>query len=373
MPFIDQSNNNLHSPDLAPTKDNVAGAKRARVLACLIGIAAIAFFVVVHSAVQSATLDTVQATLGTPTPIPVDVRCLSWQRPLIIAEPASEPLQIFSKPDVAVDAAGNAHAVWSGHYPPHTAYYARLEVSASRWSLPLGVDDPTEEPPRGYSDPSIAVDSQGMVHVVWSDSRHGSPYAALAYSRLRPGETIWSPHQIIGGDQGLVFNGSPAIAVDAEDGLHVVWEVAKRTPEDDSRFWYNIYYTASDDGGVTWRPAMTVTDHLSATQRLPELAVATSGTVHVMWQDEQEGLDIYYSRLDPGADAHWSSNTKVFTYTGSYHLSPPSLAADRVGGVHAVAAAEDMNWEDHIYYAHLKPGSSQWSVPIEIDGSWPYN
>ena len=373
MPLVDQSNSNLHSSDVTVTGDNATASKRAWVLVCLIGIAAMAFFVVVHSVVQSATLDTVQVTLGTPRPILVDVRCLSWQRPLIVAEPASEPLQIFSKPDVAVDAAGNAHAVWSGHYPPHTAYYARLEVSASRWSLPLGVDDPTEEPPRGYSDPSIAVDSQGMVHVVWADSRHGSPYAAVAYSRLRPGETIWSPHQIIGGDQGPVTNGSPAIAVDGQDVLHVVWEGAQRAPGDDTRFWYNIYYTASDDGGVGWRPAITVTDHLSATQRLPELAVAISGTVHVMWQDERDGLDIYYARLDPGTNARWSSNVKVFTHTGSYHLSPPSLAVDADGHVHAVAVAEDVNWEGHIYYALLKPGSSQWSVPIEIDRSWPYN
>ena len=77
-------------------------------------------------------------------------------------------------PSIAVDGLGNAELVMLS---AGDVVESRRSLSSGTWSAPLPVSDPAAVP----GDPSVAVDTRGAVHVVWTDSRNVPPGSGGAY------------------------------------------------------------------------------------------------------------------------------------------------------------------------------------------------
>ncbi|HKQ56459.1 MAG TPA: hypothetical protein VJY35_01210, partial [Candidatus Eisenbacteria bacterium] len=67
-------------------------------------------------------------------------------------------------PSIAVDGLGNVELVMLAG---GAAKYARRSFMTGAWTAPVTVSDPPAVP----NDPSIAVDTRGAVHVIWTDTR----------------------------------------------------------------------------------------------------------------------------------------------------------------------------------------------------------
>ena len=95
----------------------------------------------------------------------------------------------------------------------------------------------------------------------------------------------------------------PKIAVDSLGVLHVVWV-------SDNTLSKNIYYASSTNGGQTWSASVRVNDMSTADQVDPSLAVDTADNLYVSWTDFRNGdADIYMSRLE--ASGVWSLDSRV--------------------------------------------------------------
>ena len=216
------------------------------------------------------------------------------------------------------------------------------------------------------SDTMVAVDSdsEGNVHFVWSrNTQH------LYYKMLGPsGETLISETQI--SNPGAHQAWHPDVAIDSEDRVHIAWA-------DRSGQW-TIWYQMLD-------PAMHEQDGTSAIDGLngisiiddyeiksapqdrdwPAIAVDSYDNAHIVWQDNSDPLDLYYSQtqiyyemVEIDVDSR-EAQTKI----DATLLTPiigmkghPDIAIDSEDFVQVV-------WDD------TRGGKVEMVVPIDTSGS----
>ena len=158
----------------------------------------------------------------------------------------------------------------------------------------------------------------------------------------------------------------PAVAVDRSTWtIYVSW-MDRRNGN------FDIYASASTDGGATWSANKRVNDDTGiAMQWMVDLAVDSHGTVHAAWEDKRNGnLNIFYSNSTDGG-ATWSANVKISSQDtpGSYNR-PGDYFALEVGPNDQpyVVWTDGRGADFDIYFAR---GPDYANVDI-IDGTSPF-
>ena len=247
-------------------------------------------------------------------------------------------------PAVAVDSLAHLHVVWDDDTPGNNEiYYKKSEDGGDSWSAVRRI---TWTSGGSYA-PAIAVDSSDHLHVVWYDDSPGS--LAIHYKRSEDGGDSWTASQRITWSSANSF--VPAIAVDASDHLHVVWdEYASGNAE--------IFYKKSDDGGDSWLASRRIT-WTSENSQHAAIAVDASDHLHVVWHDLTPGNEeVYYKKSEDGGD-NWTAVQRL-TWTSDSSLYP-AIAVDSLGHLHVV-------WYDatpgncEIYYRRSEDGGDSWTA-----------
>jgi hypothetical protein len=183
----------------------------------------------------------------------------SWAAPQAVAT-ASRPLGFSG---LAVDRLDRLHAAW-GDWNTYGLGYSRKDSCG--WSAPVALPDPA--PGSQSCDPSIAVDTCNLPHVVWQERSGGY---LLYYSR-QVDDTWTTPYRFY--DQS---GGYQVVGCDSANRLHAVWGWS-----------YGVRHSVRTDSG--WSTPTSVTD--SAQAPLPDLALSSTLT-HVAWRQD---WGIYYSQ-----------------------------------------------------------------------------
>lgn len=103
----------------------------------------------------------------------------------------------------------------------------------------------------GSAFPRLAVGPEGELYVLYTARDPEKPRDdgdIFLVSSLDEGET-WSDPLRLNDDDGNAVQFFPAIDVDPEGGVHVMWGDMR---DDPAQTRYHIYYTSSDDQGETW-------------------------------------------------------------------------------------------------------------------------
>ena len=274
----------------------------------------------------------------------------SWQTNIKINDEFSNQYD----PDIAVDASGNAYAVWldmrNGNADIYFAYRAAISTT---WSTNVQVNDDTVT--AGQSYPAIAVDPSGNAYAVWEDGRGGNPDI---YFATRPVSGVWGANVRVDDDvSGAASQGEPAITVDPGGNAYAVWQ--------DKRSGNGDIYFAYRPAGEDWGTNVKVNDDLgTAEQRSPAIAVDASGNAYVVWEDyRNSSLDIYFAYRPTGGS--WGTNVKVNDDIGTEHQWGPTIAVDSTGNAYAV-------WDDYrngdydVYFAY-RPAGGNWGSSIQIN------
>ncbi|MEJ2279658.1 MAG: hypothetical protein P8Y70_18235 [Candidatus Lokiarchaeota archaeon] len=242
-------------------------------------------------------------------------------------------------------------------------------------------------------DPSIATDENGGVHVVWSDNTDG-PWGTdseIFYASFTPGIGWSNATCISDGYKGKYWNngysGSPSIAVDKDGGVHVVWYDYSVGPWTGGLGDAEIFY-ASFTPGIGWSNATCISDGYNGTywnngySTCPRIAVDNVGGIHVVWEDDTVGpwtggahdSEIFYVSFTPGIG--WSNVTVISDgYKGKYwnygDSFTPSIAIDENGGIHVVWSDNTNGpWgtDSEIMYASFTPGVGWSNATCISDG-----
>lgn len=264
-------------------------------------------------------------------------------------------------PRLARSGDGTLHAVWSWVVQPSTTtrqilYSYRTDGD---WSSPVAVVTATNA-----VEPAVAVDSMDKVHVVW-DNEPDVGNRQIYYSQSSDGMSWASPYKL--SDTTGIATG-PAIAVDENDDVHVVWWDITGSSS----------YIRYDTGGGTpgdWQVTPTELGSVSLPYIYcyPDVAVDAGG-VHVVWCDFPGSFasqQVLYKERPSGegwgtSEAIPGSRMGVFSSNPTYIL--PRIATGAGGGPYVVwhgkTGTEDP--DENLHFAEKAGGSWVPASPIEM-------
>jgi len=244
---------------------------------------------------------------------------------------------------IAVDLSDRVHVVWEDSTPvDYEVYYKRSTDGGETWSATQRLTWLSGQS-RGVK---TAVDSSGVLHVVWCDDTPGD--YEIYHKKSTDGGANWTSAKRLTWTAG--FSGWPALAASPVGDLHVVWS-------DDQSGSKAIYYKKSSDSGATWS-AMKRLTWTSGGLENQELVADPSSCLHLIWLADSSGnSDIYYKRSKDGGDS-WTAAERLTWTSGS--AACPAIAADPSGPLSMVWCDNTPgNWE--IYYKRSTDGGLTWT------------
>ncbi|MCD4779945.1 MAG: cellulase family glycosylhydrolase, partial [Candidatus Omnitrophica bacterium] len=123
----------------------------------------------------------------------------------------------------------------------------------------------------------IDMDEQGHIYVIWQDSRDAQDNDRAIYINYSHnyGQT-WGTDQELYPPVYQMGGSEPSIVAGENGHVYAVWSV-----HDVQQDIHGIYYSKSDDYGVSWTTAMS----LAQDANTPELAQNNQGDVYLAWLD----------------------------------------------------------------------------------------
>ncbi|MBN1844924.1 MAG: fibronectin type III domain-containing protein [Sedimentisphaerales bacterium] len=201
-----------------------------------------------------------------------------------------------SRPALAIDPEDRVYVAWQDNRRGNWDIYLRYLEGGKIWSSEISLrDDPQDS--ADQTQPRLAVDGTGLVSVVWQDERNGNPDIYLAQSSNR-----FTSHTVSAVCQHAAVQSAPAIAVDSQNAVYVLW-----TDERDGT--RDIYGASFNGSGWQVRPLVVK----PADQGAAVLAIESESTIlHLAWVDRSAGnQDIFYARSVGGLPAAPLTGTRV--------------------------------------------------------------
>ncbi len=227
-------------------------------------------------------------------------------------------------------------------------------------------------------DPSIAVDNNGNIHVVWEDYTNGEwgTDSEIMYANYT--SAGWSNATVISDIYGWNNEPSlaPSIAVDNNSNLHVVWE-----DDTDGEWGTDSEIMYANYTSVGWSNATVISDIYGwndQDSRFTSIVVDNNSNIHVVWSDDTDGewggdWEIMYAN---NTGAGWSNATVISDIYGwnNDDSSSPSIAIDNNGNLHVVwedSTAGEWGTDQEIMYANYTGAS--WSNATVISDIYGWN
>jgi hypothetical protein len=271
----------------------------------------------------------------------------SWSTPVDLSAAGGNA----QGPQISVDAAGNAIAVWQrGDGSNDTVQTSSSTDGGVTWST---AEDLSAAGVIAQN-PQISVDSTGTAIAVWNGWNAGTDVVQSASST--DGGLTWTIPEDIYSAGGTAFN--PQISVDAAGTAYAVWYRWNGSND-------IVQSATSTDGGLTW----TAPEDLSTaggTAVGPQISVDAAGTAVAVWRRNIGSNFIVQSRSSSNGGATWSTPTEDLSADISDAYGP-QISAYGAGSAIAV-------WEGGgtIQSAWSGDGGVSWSIPEDLSAADGY-
>jgi hypothetical protein len=184
-----------------------------------------------------------------------------WQEP----ERLSETGQAAEEPAVTVNPAGDAAAVWVRYDGAKEIAQAAVRPAGGAWQEP----DDLSAAGQNAAEPDVAIDPAGDTVAVWT--RQGSPSTVVQGSRFPAGGAWEAPATLsIPGES----TEAPHVAVDPAGTAIAVWSATDGTPK--------VIQTSIRPAGGSWSPAGRLSE-LGRNATEPQVGFDPSGDAVAVW------------------------------------------------------------------------------------------
>jgi hypothetical protein len=250
----------------------------------------------------------------------------SWSSPTDLSVESA----VAQYPAIAVDASGNATAVWQRE---HILQAARYSAAAGAWTGPTNLSAVNG---RFIYRAPIAIDGGGNVIVVWEGAT-GLGVDPIEVARYTAATGIWSSPTRL---SALGHSGNfPRVAVDTAGNATVLWKNFRPSDRPLLPAIPSIQASRYVVATNMWSSARDIyTPTQWSVDREPELVVDTTGNVTAAWTRsvnlEGGPRVIQAARYTPATDT-WSNAIDVFQSFDGFPLDL-KLAADSAGNVTVV-------------------------------------
>ncbi|HTW90763.1 MAG TPA: hypothetical protein VMH22_03560 [bacterium] len=197
--------------------------------------------------------------------------------------------------DMAVDSMGRPHVVWTE--TEHLAVYYSF-YDGTQWSEPLLLNDSSREKAAAWTDPHIAIDRDGILHVDYTGVLNGAPARDVFYTRNDG--SGWTPSVRV--TQDTVVNYDEWYSDIAASSSDNVWIVFMRQGEGSDEF--RLYAVHFD--GQSWSEEQRLDNGSSLEDCDPAVCLDASGCPWVIWDGVTPGAstDIFYNRIAAPSAIH---------------------------------------------------------------------
>jgi Neuraminidase (sialidase) len=175
----------------------------------------------------------------------------------------------------------------------------------------------------------------------------------IIYSKSSNGGVTWSAAANVSNTDGSSAEATIAADVGA---IHVAWS-------DDTPGNQEILYSKSTDGGATWSVPVNVSNNSGGS--VNSVIMVDAGTVHLAWEDNTAGnWEIFYSKSTDGG-ATWSAPVNVSNNSGD---SEGTKIAVNAGTIY-------LAWYDYtpanveIFFSKSTDGGVTWSAPVNVSNN----
>jgi len=188
-------------------------------------------------------------------------------------------------PAIAIDSNDYVHVAWAGTGTGLNPLYRNIQYR--KRTTTWGAQESLSDVHAHNYEPAIAIDSDDNVHVVWTGAGWGT-YTGYNNVQYRKRTTGWQAQEAITDiNAHQYFSG---IAIDSNDYIHIIWEGAG----------WGIY-TANDNVQYrkrtsAWETQEGVTDK-GAQQYEPSIAIDSNDYVHVAWDGKGWGTNSDYYNI----------------------------------------------------------------------------
>lgn len=204
------------------------------------------------------------------------------------------------------------------------------------------------ENPSSQLDPSFAF-CLSLVQAIWSDRRNGT--AEIWGRRSTDGGLTWVAERCFSrGTAGSSAYPAIAHAPDQYDStLQLFW--INRVNTDDPAPAFDVFYHASMDLGLTWEPALRLTEHGLADPAIHPACLALGSVLYAIFKDPGTGIR-YRSSFDKGKT--WHSDSCAVRLSNA-RIGDPSVAL--AGRIMHIAWFDDHAGKLELYYLRNPNGN----------------
>jgi PKD repeat protein len=265
-----------------------------------------------------------------------------WGAPLDLSAPGADA----KAPQVAVDGAGHFVAVWSRSTGPSTAVVqSATGVPGGAWSGQVDLST------SGRNDqPQIAVDPRGDAAAVW---RHYEGGPTLIQSAMRPSGGAWEPALPVSPSSGTAER--PHVALDATGRAVAVWR-------HDGGAGYLVESAQRPAG--SWLPPVP----LSASEgnaEAPQVAVDAAGNAVALWSRSTKKGGLSTTAIQAAVQSAGGAWQSPLDVSPAEELAEgPQVGFDAAGN--AVAAWTSANANPAVVHSASRPPGGAWTPPLEL-------
>lgn len=174
--------------------------------------------------------------------------------------------------------------------------------------------------------PELTIDTQGTIYLTYAVPLNES--RGIYFMRSTDGGATWSNPVFVfdAAKAGWAMADNPRLAVSASGHLHMVFT---RYTIPGSAGPLGLYYTRSQDGGITWSPAQPVVEKPVIWS---QVAAVGDKTVHRIWQELSSGRTTLWQEQSLDGGQSWTRIAPVSIFGET--VGAPTLAVDTAGRLH---------------------------------------
>lgn len=315
-----------------------------------------------------------------------------WSSPLTISAPGAEA----GEPRLAVDAAGDAVAVWQNDDGTDEVIEAVSRPAGGAWGAPIAISADG----RDAESPAVAIDPAGDAVAVWrrydgadeiveASTRSAGGVWQTAIEVSEAGENAYRPQVAIDGS-------GDAVAVwDRSDGVHTIVQAASRpaggswgavtnlSASGESAVEARVAIDPAGDAVAIWQRSNGSVDVVQAAGRspagiwqqppedlsesakdssYPEVAIDGAGDAVAVWEALEGGGHYVIQSADRTAGRTWQAPVDLSPPNG--YAGEGRIAVDAAGD--AVAAWEFYEGTHNIAVAAARPAGGAWGAGAHL-------
>jgi len=250
----------------------------------------------------------------------------------------------------------------------HNIRLAKSTDSGETWTYSYVDSSGTGAADDALFNPTLAIDSNNYLHVVYNGTTGGSTSKRLRYTYSTDGGSTWAAETELVVPTATYKHESAAIAVDSNDNLHVVWS----GNHSGSTTRFQIRYKERWARNSTWSRIYNLTNEASSNrqQKSPSIAIDSGNNISVVWYGNNSASAYYQIRYKSyrNSTGSWSSITNI-SANKAYGQSYPSIAIDTSDNFYVIVWHGNHGGSiiaNQIRYSSKSGFAGTWSQPKNI-------